>query len=778
MKSCPPIARAGALRRLLRGRTALLCLGLLRCGADGASVGRCPDAAVEFGGTCRPSCEGERQCGASERCDVAVGACVPRSGGEPRIERFDFEPAPAVTGAAVVLRYRVRDAARVEISRGALPETDQTEGEFLLTAPDRDVEYVLTAHGADARGQPVAVRMRRMLRVAEGRVRIDAFSVVPEIVEAGQPVEVRWDVRHATGPVALRIDGRLVHRSEEGAGRYRFRPSHPAMLTLTAPGPHGPAEAAAWVIMEDTPAPTVEAVDWIAPTHPLREGDAGYLSWRTTGATEVAIYEGASDEPVARYGPERAAAGRTLLAPTASTRYRVEARFGPRGARAPVEIQVEPRIRPPEIERFDWSHRTFRYEAPPEVLGHWRVGGLPDEVTLVVGQAAPVVVSPEVEQHRIRYGGHAVDFVLRAVSEAGQVEARGFVRPIQAAGVASERAPVALDAHAVQGTLPPDVARWFRIDVPASGGLRMGFDDDCPSDVVVRVRGPWSSGETPPAIHSVSTNLGCPSDAPTTEVSGLEAGTYLLSLTRVAPREVPFVFWAVAEAPRCGDGALDAGEACDDGNRAARDGCSPECAFEPAFHYEVALTEADRLPAPEGQPLALSWRAAGGGAGQDVAFVALPEAAPLRLGDRRFSGFEIFRDGVLSFYPTARHPGAPLASDATEESAWISALGADLVVDEAAAVEARQLDEGGIQIDFRGLRVRGEAARVTARIDVRADGAITLRYGAVPATLGMGTVGLRLPWGQTLYAPGCEGGACALATAARPFSVVSFRPGG
>src|SRR5262249_35546604 len=35
--------------------------------------------------------------------------------------------------------------------------------------------------------------------------------------------------------------------------------------------------------------------------------------------------------------------------------------------------------------------------------------------------------------------------------------------------------------------------------------------------------------------------------------------------------------------PRCGDGIVDAGEGCDDGNRTACDGCSPWCQPEPGL---------------------------------------------------------------------------------------------------------------------------------------------------------------------------------------------------
>ena len=46
---------------------------------------------------------------------------------------------------------------------------------------------------------------------------------------------------------------------------------------------------------------------------------------------------------------------------------------------------------------------------------------------------------------------------------------------------------------------------------------------------------------------------------------------------------LPGFDWSIAAAS-CGDGVLDAGEDCDDGNALDGDCCTTQCAFEPSFH--------------------------------------------------------------------------------------------------------------------------------------------------------------------------------------------------
>ncbi|MCH9002692.1 MAG: hypothetical protein IIC02_08985 [Planctomycetes bacterium] len=49
------------------------------------------------------------------------------------------------------------------------------------------------------------------------------------------------------------------------------------------------------------------------------------------------------------------------------------------------------------------------------------------------------------------------------------------------------------------------------------------------------------------------------------------------------------MFWVIQMNPSCGDGHLDAGEACDDGNVANGDGCSATCTLEDVLFGDADL---------------------------------------------------------------------------------------------------------------------------------------------------------------------------------------------
>jgi cysteine-rich repeat protein len=72
----------------------------------------------------------------------------------------------------------------------------------------------------------------------------------------------------------------------------------------------------------------------------------------------------------------------------------------------------------------------------------------------------------------------------------------------------------------------------------------------------------------------------------TLSVPGLPPGTYYIEVTSspFAPTATfDYSLQATVTSTSCGDGVLDAGEACDDGNTINKDGCSTLCALEPGF---------------------------------------------------------------------------------------------------------------------------------------------------------------------------------------------------
>jgi cysteine-rich repeat protein len=82
--------------------------------------------------------------------------------------------------------------------------------------------------------------------------------------------------------------------------------------------------------------------------------------------------------------------------------------------------------------------------------------------------------------------------------------------------------------------------------------------------------------------------------------SNLPVGLYAIKVERYGNAStVPFyVLKLHVSAPGCGDGILQTGEQCDDGNTTAGDGCSPTCAFEKTYVNEAEPNDTQALANP------------------------------------------------------------------------------------------------------------------------------------------------------------------------------------
>ena len=67
-----------------------------------------------------------------------------------------------------------------------------------------------------------------------------------------------------------------------------------------------------------------------------------------------------------------------------------------------------------------------------------------------------------------------------------------------------------------------------------------------------------------------------------------------------APRQPSYVLDVHVAAPGCGDGILETGEQCDDGNTTAGDGCSPTCQLEKNYIPETEPNDTSALANPLG----------------------------------------------------------------------------------------------------------------------------------------------------------------------------------
>lgn len=129
---------------------------------------------------------------------------------------------------------------------------------------------------------------------------------------------------------------------------------------------------------------------------------------------------------------------------------------------------------------------------------------------------------------------------------------------------------VRLEVTAFQATqCPVDSDMYIRLYGP--NGAQIATDDDSGIDAC-------------PLINPVNVSA----------ARNLPVGTYRVSVEDLSNDETtpPYVLRMDLNEPGCGDGFLQAGEACDDGNTTAGDGCSPTCQFEGCAEVEPNDTTA------------------------------------------------------------------------------------------------------------------------------------------------------------------------------------------
>lgn len=124
------------------------------------------------------------------------------------------------------------------------------------------------------------------------------------------------------------------------------------------------------------------------------------------------------------------------------------------------------------------------------------------------------------------------------------------------------------------------------VSVPDEGGPK----PETPTPEVKRKvdtpRQPTDRREETPSTGDQPTTTGTDTGQPTTTTS-------ILDTCPPGAECTPPILQGI-EAPACGNGKVEAGETCDDGGRAAGDGCSPSCRAEPVQLGQGAI-EAHRI---------------------------------------------------------------------------------------------------------------------------------------------------------------------------------------
>ncbi|MBI2378197.1 MAG: DVUA0089 family protein [Deltaproteobacteria bacterium] len=143
----------------------------------------------------------------------------------------------------------------------------------------------------------------------------------------------------------------------------------------------------------------------------------------------------------------------------------------------------------------------------------------------------------------------------------------------------------------VRGSLEAEDADWYELTIPEGAsleaqvtapgivGCNLDFQEPRPTLVLLAPDGvtELAASEPIPPIPG----LPCGSIDPRASASAgsMAAGTYFLVVSAPGPLDSYFVHVRIID-PGCGNGYVDASEACDDGNTAPGDGCDATCQLE------------------------------------------------------------------------------------------------------------------------------------------------------------------------------------------------------
>ncbi len=143
---------------------------------------------------------------------------------------------------------------------------------------------------------------------------IGSFTIMPAIVGPGDPVVLAWTTANAT---TIAIDPIEPTPQTSPTGALTAYPTATTVYTLTAAGPGGSVSASQTVTV---PVPAIPPVIFSFGARPatIASGSATTLRWEAGNADSVTI-----DNGVLPTSPE--AIGATLVAPAASTTYRLTA---------------------------------------------------------------------------------------------------------------------------------------------------------------------------------------------------------------------------------------------------------------------------------------------------------------------------------------------------------------------------------------------------------------------------------------------------------------------
>jgi hypothetical protein len=236
----------------------------------------------------------------------------------PTISSFNAAPASMVYGGSAELSWTTTGATSIAITPGTFKSLSAS-GSFTVN-PTATTTYTLTATNSAG-----SVEATATVTVSNPQP-ITSFTASPVSIKSGASSTLTWTTTGATGITIT--PGTFT--STSASGSTTVSPATTTTYTLTATNAAGSGQATATVTVTNPPTIT----SFTASPASIEAGASSTLTWKTTGATLIAITPG-TFESFSAYGSK-------TVKPTATTTYTLTATDSTGSVNATAAITVTP----------------------------------------------------------------------------------------------------------------------------------------------------------------------------------------------------------------------------------------------------------------------------------------------------------------------------------------------------------------------------------------------------------------------------------------------------